>query len=152
MARTFQGYVEHRSDNVIGVGSSAISSTSRMFWQNHTLLPAWERSLDERKLPVRRGFILDRDDRLRRDLIGKLMCDGDVDLNALGRPYDIDAKSYFAVELAAMRALTDLANYDEGTQRISTTPMGKLLVRNVCMVFDRYFQEATERPQFSSTI
>lgn len=152
MARTFQGYVEYRSDNVIGLGSSAISSTSRMFWQNHTLLPAWEKAIDERKLPVRRGFILDRDDRVRRDLIGQLMCDGEVDLSALGGPYEIDAESYFATELAALAPLQNLATYDRGTHRISTTPMGKLLVRNVCMVFDRYFQETTDRPQFSSTI
>ena len=152
MTRTFQGYVEHRSDNIIGLGSSAISSTPRMFWQNHTLLPQWEEAIDARHLPVRRGFVLDRDDRVRRELIEHLMCDGEIDLVALGRRYDLDAESYFAGELGRLDALAELASHDRAQHRIITTPMGKLLVRNVCMVFDRYFQEATERQQFSSTI
>ncbi|MBL0215324.1 MAG: oxygen-independent coproporphyrinogen III oxidase [Myxococcales bacterium] len=152
MARTFQGYVEHRADNVIGIGTSAISSTSRMFWQNHTLLPQWEAAIDARHLPVRRGFILDRDDRVRRELIERLMCDGTVDLTALGRRYDVDTETYFAGELHNLTALGELAAYDRVNHQITTTPMGKLLVRNVCMVFDRYFNAGTERPQFSSTI
>ena len=152
MARTFQGYVERRSDNIIGLGSSSISSTSRMFWQNHTLLPAWEKAIDAREIPVRRGFVLDRDDRVRRDLIGQLMCQGKVDLRALGRTYDLDVENYFSAELATLRTMGDLATHDRAWHRITTTPMGKLLVRNVCMVFDRYFQEAAEPQRFSSTI
>lgn len=152
MARTFQGYVEHQSDNVIGIGTSAISSTSRMFWQNHTLLPQWEQAIDARQLPVRRGFVLDRDDRVRRDLIERLMCDGSVDLTSLGQRYDVDADTYFANELHKLKALGDLASYDRTSHQITTTPMGKLLVRNICMVFDRYFNDTETRPQFSSTI
>jgi oxygen-independent coproporphyrinogen III oxidase len=152
MTRTFQGYVEHRADNIIGLGSSSISSTPRMFWQNHTQLPQWEAAIDARQLPVRRGFVLDRDDRVRRDLIEQLMCDGEIDLSALGRRYGLDAETYFANELRELGALGELAAHDPSNHRITTTPMGKLLVRNVCMVFDRYFQEAVERPQFSSTI
>lgn len=152
MGRTFQGYVEHQSDNIIGLGTSAISSTPRMFWQNHSILSEWETSIDARHLPVRRGFILDRDDRVRRELIEQLMCDGEIDLSALGRRYDLDAEAYFASELRDLGSLGELAVHDAAAHRITTTPMGKLLVRNVCMVFDRYFREATERPQFSQTI
>lgn len=152
MARTFQGYVEHRTDNIIGLGSSSISSTPRMLWQNHTLLPAWKKAIDARQLPVRRGFVLDRDDRIRRDLIRGLMCDGKVDLRALGRTYDIDAQAYFSKELTALSSLGHLATHNHAWHRITTTPMGKLLVRNVCLVFDRYFQEAAEPQRFSSTI
>lgn len=152
MTRTFQGYVEHRAENVIGLGSSSISSTSRMFWQNHTLLPSWEKAIDARQIPVRRGFVLDRDDRLRRDLIGQLMCEGAADLAELGRFYDIEPDTYFASELAQLRGIADLASYDRATRRITTTPMGKLLVRNICMLFDKYFQTSAEPARFSSTI
>ena len=68
MVRTFQGYVEHRADSVIGARrTSAISSTPRMLWQNHTQLAAWEHAIAAGQLPVERGYVLDRDDRLRRD-------------------------------------------------------------------------------------
>ncbi|MBL9017907.1 MAG: oxygen-independent coproporphyrinogen III oxidase [Myxococcales bacterium] len=152
MGRTFQGYVEHRADNIIGLGTSAISSTPRMFWQNHSILTEWEAAIDARQLPVRRGFVLDRDDRVRRALIEELMCEGEIDLAALGRRYDVDAEKYFETELRDLESLGGLAAHDAATHRITTTPMGKLLVRNVCMVFDRYFRESVERPQFSSTI
>jgi oxygen-independent coproporphyrinogen-3 oxidase len=149
MARTFQGYVERRADTVIGLGVSAISSTPRMHWQNHTELGAWEQAITDRKLPVERGFVLDHDDRARRELIGKLMCDGEADLGRISIEHGLDAESYFASELASLAAIDDLAAYDHETRRISTTPMGRLLVRNVCMVFDRYHRTSTG---FSPTI
>jgi oxygen-independent coproporphyrinogen-3 oxidase len=149
MVRTFQGYVEHRSDVILGVGVSAISSTPRLIWQNHSELVEWQDALATGRLPGVRGVPLDRDDQLRRDIIGKLMCDGEVALSDLGRTYGVDASAYFAPELEELTTMTDLASYD-GTS-ITTTSIGKLLVRNVCMVFDRYFEPATDT-RFSSTI
>lgn len=149
MARTFQGYVEHRADTIIGLGTSAISSTPRMHWQNHTQLAAWEQAIAERKFPVERGFVLDHDDRARRTVIGKLMCDGEADLGQIALEHGLDANSYFAHEISTLGALADLASYDHDARRITTTPMGRLLVRNVCMVFDRYHRPTAG---FSPTI
>jgi oxygen-independent coproporphyrinogen III oxidase len=151
MVRTFQGYVEHRSDTVLGVGTSAISSTPRMLWQNHTELPAWRDAIAAGQLPVERGIALDGDDQIRRALIGRLMCDGEVDLDKLGTELAFDAPSYFATELDKLGEVADLAMYDPAAHKIRTTEMGRLLVRNVCMLFDRYYQAAAE-PRFSSTI
>ena len=152
MVRTFQGYVEHRADSVIGVGTSAISSTPRMHWQNHAQLAQWEEAIASRRVPVQRGFVLDHDDRARRTLIGRLMCDGRVDLAQLGREHEIDSPTYFAHELASLSSMPELAAYAAGEQLITTTPIGKLLVRNVCMVFDRYHQDESAAPRYSSTI
>jgi oxygen-independent coproporphyrinogen-3 oxidase len=152
MVRTFQGYVEHRADTILGFGVTAISSTPRMIWQNHGELGEWERAIADRRLPVARGVALDTDDRIRRTLIGKLMCDGEVDLAALGGELAIDARAYFARELASLHDLADLATYDPTTKVLTTTPLGRLLVRNVCMVFDRYCEPASSQQRFSSTI
>jgi len=151
MTRTFQGYVEHRADTILGIGTSAISSTPRMHWQNHPKLPAWEQSISQQQLPVARGFVLDADDRARATLIQRLMCDGTVDLDRLGQEHGLDATTYFSRELAALQHIVELASYDETTHTIETTPTGKLLVRNVCMIFDRYQHGAAEQ-RFSSTI
>jgi oxygen-independent coproporphyrinogen-3 oxidase len=150
MARTFQGYVEHRADAIIGLGASAISSTPRLHWQNHVELPRWESAIAERRLPIERGFVLDEDDRARREVIARLMCDGSVELGAIADRHGLDADAYFARELATLATLDDLASYDARTRTIETTPMGRLLVRNVCMVFDRYFRPNPST--FSSTI
>jgi len=152
MTRSFQGYNERLADSVIGVGTSAVSSTPRMHWQNHTQITAWEQAIAAGTLPVNRGFVLDRDDRARRALITQLMCEGIADLAAIGREHEIDADTYFARDLARLATVADLAAYNTSTHTITTTPMGKLLVRNVCMLFDRYFQDDHEQPRFSSTI
>lgn len=152
MTRSFQGYVEKRADAVIGLGTSAISSTPRMHWQNHAKLPLWEAAIAAGKLPVHRGFVLDRDDRARGSLISQLMCDGTVDLVELGRVHDLDAETYFARELGSLGTIGELAAHDPVTHTITTTPLGKLLVRNVCMLFDRYLQDTPDQPRYSSTI
>ncbi len=152
MVRSFQGYVEHLADAVIGVGTSGVSSTPRMHWQNFATLDQWEAAIEARRLPVQRGFVLDHDDRARRALIGRLMCDGRVDLRILGREYSLDAPTYFAHELARLSESPELVRYDAEQQEVVTTPVGKLLVRNICMVFDRYHQDDAAVPRFSSTI
>ncbi len=148
MVRTFQGYVEHRADTVLGLGTSAISSTPRMYWQNYADLGAYEDAIAARRLPIHRGAELDADDRIRRLLIQQLMCDGEADLEQLEHRFGIEPLSYFATELASLAKDGQLARLDDHT--IRTTPLGKLLVRNVCMLFDRYHHADGSR--FSSTI
>ncbi|HTR50428.1 MAG TPA: radical SAM protein, partial [Kofleriaceae bacterium] len=152
MVRTFQGYVEKRASSILGLGASSISTTPRLFWQNHAELPAWQAAIAAGSLPVARGIALDRDDAIRRALIDELMCAGEADLRRLEADYAIDAASYFARELAELTALGDLASYDAATRTIRATPIGRLLVRNVCMIFDRYLQPAPGEARFSSTI
>ncbi len=157
MVRSFQGYAEHRADAILGLGVSAISSTPRMHWQSPTDLPSWIRAVDAGHLPVARGVALDADDRARRAVISRLMCDGEVDLHQISVEHGLDERTYFARELAAVGELAELAVYDAAAQTIRTTPFGRLLVRNVCMVFDRYHHgratgPAAEAPRFSPTI
>ena len=149
MTRTFQGYVEHRADTILGVGVSSISSTPRMFWQNHADLPRWEADIAQAQLPVARGIVLDADDQIRRALIERLMCDGEIELDSLGHKFGIDPMSYFSRELDTLAGQKDLAVLDRDAHAIRTTPMGKLLVRNICMTFDRYLKDGQ---RFSTTI
>jgi len=150
MTRTFQGYVERRAESIIGLGVTAISSTPRMHWQNQGDLAGWEEAIAARRLPSERGFVLDEDDRARGAVINRLMCDGQADLAAISGLYGLDGDRYFARELATLATIPDLASYDPETHTIQTTPMGRLLVRNVCMVFDRYHGQRAN--SFSTTI
>jgi len=147
MVRTFQGYVEHCADSLLGVGVTAISSTPRMLWQNRGELAAWEADIAAGRLPAHRGTVLDQDDQIRRTLIERLMCDGEADLDKLQERFGIDPMRYFAKELETLAAKPELASLE--THTIRTTPIGKLLVRNVCMMFDRYVHDAA---RFSTTI
>jgi oxygen-independent coproporphyrinogen-3 oxidase len=162
MVRTFQGYVEHRADAILGMGVTAISSTPRMHWQSHGELTAWEQAVAAGVLPVERGIVLDADDQLRRAVIGELMCWAEVDLGRVAGDHGQDAARYFAREIAAIEGMVELATYDPTTRTVRATLLGRLLVRNLCMVFDRYHREPTKlpglpgsrdaQPRFSSTI
>jgi oxygen-independent coproporphyrinogen III oxidase len=146
MVRTFQGYVERKASAIIGAGTSAISSTPRMHWQNHAKLVDWETAIADQRLPVERGFVLDDDDRVRAAVIDRLMCDGRVELGRI-----VPDSSYFAQELRELAGMSELASYDPASHAITTTSIGRLLVRNVCMLFDRY-RTLEGAPRFSSTI
>ena len=149
MTRTFQGYVERKADSLVGFGVTAISTTPRMYWQNKGDLAEWEEEIAAARLPVERGTVLDSDDRIRRVVIERLMCDGEVELASIGTRFGIDPARYFERELADVRAQPELAELDPSSLAIRTTAMGKLLVRNVCMLFDRYHRGGE---RFSSTI
>jgi oxygen-independent coproporphyrinogen-3 oxidase len=151
MIRTFQGFVEQRADAIVGIGASAISSTGRAHWQNHFDLATWERAISTPALPVDRGFELSDDDRTRAAVIDRLMCEGEVDLGWIARTHRVDPEACFAEELAALGEIADLATYDRDERVVRTTPLGRLLVRNVCMVFDRYHR-SSDGPRHSYTV
>ncbi len=145
MTRNFQGYAERLAEAVIGVGASAISSTPRAHWQNHAEVAAWSAALEAGGLPVHRGLALSHDDRIRADAITTLMCNGELDLAALDRRWDIDSEAYFADALAALADDTDLAEFDRPAHTVRATALGRVLIRNVCARFDRYFTPGTRR-------
>src|SRR5262249_29590320 len=98
-----------------------------------------------------------------RAVIGQLMCHGEARLRRIAADHGVDAASYFAREIRALGALGELASYDPAAGCVRTTPLGRLLVRNICMVFDRYHHDPAslpgmlgaaphDAPRFSSTI
>lgn len=136
--RNFQGYTLYGEADLLGFGPSAISALGDFYGQNEKNLPAWQALLDEGQLPLERGYLLNRDDAIRRDLITRLLCDLAVDLQALGERWRIDAADYFAAELAQLRHLVAdglvLCQWPE--LRLSAN--GRLLSRAVAMLFDRH--------------
>lgn len=149
LSRNFQGYVARRADVTLGLGTTAISTTDELIWQNDEL-PQWQRAIDARRLAPARGAPLIYEDRLRRDVIMELMCNGDLDYRALGARFHLDFSSHFARELATLQGMPELVELDRQRGTLRTTEMGRLLVRNVAMVFDRYAAGAPL--PFSSTI
>ena len=81
---------------------------------------------------------MDNDDLLRRMVIQRLMCNFELSISALELGYPIRVNQYFAKELGKLREFERdglLAIEDDW---ISVTPKGRLLIRNICMVFDRH--------------
>jgi oxygen-independent coproporphyrinogen-3 oxidase len=136
--RNFQGYSTHAEADLVAVGVSAISSVGNTYSQNEKTLEAYYEKLDQGVLPVARGIKLNTDDLLRRIVIQKLMCSFELSIASIEMAYPLRFKDYFAAELAQLRALEQDGLVTIDDEWLSVTLKGRLLVRNICMVFDRY--------------
>jgi oxygen-independent coproporphyrinogen-3 oxidase len=149
--RNFQGYSTHADCDLVAMGITAINKVGDSYSQNVKTLDEYYNRLDSGRLPVFRGVLLDTDDRLRREVIMQLICHFTLDFTTVEKRYGIVFADYFATELneiADMQADGLLALNAFGIQ---VKPAGRLLIRNICMVFDRYLrQQSTQR--FSKVI
>jgi oxygen-independent coproporphyrinogen III oxidase len=136
--RNFQGYSTHADADLVALGVSAISAVGNTYSQNEKTLDAYYEQLELGRLPVARGICLTTDDLLRRHVIQQLMCNFELAVASLEQAYPIRFNQYFAKELAELKALEHdgLVSYDGAW--LSVTLKGRLLIRNICMVFDRY--------------
>jgi oxygen-independent coproporphyrinogen-3 oxidase len=136
--RNFQGYSTHADTDLVSCGVSAISAVGATYSQNVKTLDAYYDALDRNELPVARGARLSMDDLLRRSVIQKLMCQFELSITAIELAFPIAFHAYFAREMAQLDALARDGLVELGPDWISVTQKGRLLIRNVCMVFDRY--------------
>lgn len=152
LQRNFQGYSTFPESDLVGLGVSAIGKVGPTYYQNQKRLDDYTAALDAGHLPVARGLELSQDDLVRRAVIQALACHFRLSLESIELAYLIDFKDYFARELADLRRLQDEGLVDLSEEWITVTPRGRLLVRVVCMVFDRYLREARERARYSKVI
>ena len=154
--RNFQGYSTHADTDMIACGVSAISAVGASYCQNEKSLERYYAGLDQGRLPVARGIDLTSDDLIRRDVIGRLMCDFALSVRSVERAHGIEFGVYFANELARLRAFEADGLLTISEAALTVSPAGRLLVRNLCMVFDHYFgspnESAPQRLRYSKTI
>jgi oxygen-independent coproporphyrinogen III oxidase len=150
--RNFMGYTTHADTDLVGLGASAISRIGCSYSQNPRDLPGWETAVDAGRLPVWRGLTLDADDLLRAELIGQLMCQGEVDGHALAARHGVVFEDYFSDALIALQTLQQdgLAAFDAGV--VSATEAGRPLLRLLAMCFDRYLGKADQPVRYSRAI
>jgi len=158
LQRNFQGYSTRAESELISCGVSAISAVGATYSQNDKTLEGYYAKLDEGKLPIVRGIKLDNDDLLRRIVIQKLMCNFELSISSMEQAHPIQFARYFAPELEQLKAFEADGLLTIDADWIAVTPKGRLLIRNICMVFDRYLSLAradTSAPQplrYSKTI
>ncbi len=143
--RNFQGYSTHAELDLLAFGVSAIAKVGPVYAQNAKTLDEYYHDIDAGHLPVRRGYRMDVDDALRREVIQELMCHFCLDFDAVSRSWQIDFQSYFADALAQLQQLADAGLLHMDAQHIQVMPKGRLLVRIIAMAFDRYLQVDRQR-------
>jgi oxygen-independent coproporphyrinogen-3 oxidase len=138
---------------MIGLGVSAIGRVGDAFMQNAKDLVGYYAALDAGRLPVARGMHLSEDDRIRADVIQRIMCNGIVDIAAFEARHPIDFAVYFAPELGALRRLAADGLVVVTPERIAATSRGRLLLRIIAMCFDAYLGRAAEpAPRYSKAL
>ena len=152
LQRNFQGYSTHRNCDLIGLGVSSISSIGNVYAQSAVTTMEYEALIQNGQLPVKKGIEVDADDLLRAEVIQALMCYDSLDFDEFDDKLGIDFRTYFANEIAALQPLQNdgLVSVDQSGIHIS--PTGRLLLRSIAMVFDRYINPDEESSNFSKAI
>ncbi len=150
--RNFQGYSVLADADLVGLGVSAIGAIGPTYSQNHRTLEDYYDALDRGELPVMRGIELTADDLVRRTVIQALMCQFTLSKESVEVAYLVDFDRYFAAELEELRDFADLGLVTIGDGWLTITSNGRLLVRSICMVFDRYLRHQREARRYSRVI
>lgn len=150
--RNFQGYSTHADCDLIGLGVSAIGAIGPTYSQNHRDLDSYYDSIDRGVLPVARGMELSADDLMRRAVIQSLACQFRLSKKSVEIAYLVDFDRYFADEMADLEGMSLDGLVQLGPEWITVTPRGRMLIRNVCMVFDKYLRRERETMRYSRVI
>lgn len=142
--RNFQGYTTDEAQTLIGFGASGIGSLPQGYVANEGSIHAYKDTIRAGRLAAVRGVAVNDDDRLRRTLIERLMCDLALDVDAVCAQFGADASQFDASleTLAYMQA--DGLLVRQG-RKITITEDGRPLVRAACAVFDRYLKAGEAR-------
>src|SRR5450759_2765631 len=143
--RNFQGYTDDDADALVGLGASAISRLPQGFAQNAPAVGNYSRAIAEGKLATVKGIVLSDDDRLRGNIIERLMCDMAVDLDAIAGELNFDVANDFSDELESLQPCQENGSVLIDAHRIRITEQGRPYMRLVASVFDTYLARAQSR-------
>lgn len=134
LTRNFQGYSVQKAADMIGFGVTAIGFLENCYFQNQKELQQYLFALNTGRLPVCRGYVLNEEDVLRREIIQSLMCHFEID------------KQYGA--FGNWRQLAEEGLIEESSDKLIATPLGRLFIRLVASAFDAHLTKG----QFSKAV
>lgn len=150
--RSFQGYTTHADRDLVNLGVSAIGRVGNLYIQNHKTLKAYGEALERGRLPVHRGVHMTQDDLIRGAVIQQIMCRSALEFETIEDRFGIRFAEYFGSELAKLESLAADGLIEQSPGGMSLTAAGRLLMRNVAMVFDAYLRSPGSPPRMSSAI
>ena len=149
--RNFQGYSTHANCDLVAMGTTSIGMVANTYSQNVKAPDEYADCMANNKLPIFRGVALSQDDLLRREVITQLICNFELDKTKVSEVYGISFDEYFAQELTDFDEMIKDGLLTMNSERINVLPQGRLLIRNICMVFDRYLRNK-QTQRFSKVI
>lgn len=150
--RNFQGYTTQGECDLVGFGVSAISMIGDAYAQNQKELKKYYEQVNEMRHALWKGVSLDSDDLLRREVIKQLICNFKLDKRIIEQQFGVRFHQYFKHDLALLQTFIDDQLVVVDDQYIEVTLRGRLLIRNICMCFDKYLRQRARQQQFSRVI
>ena len=150
--RNFQGYSTHSDCDLVAIGVSSIGKIGSTYSQNFREPDDYYDALDRGVLPIMRGMELNDDDLVRRAIIQDVMCHFELDKESINTAYQIKFDPYFDTELGELREYEREGLLKLTPEKISVTPKGRMLIRNICMVFDNYLRTRQKHAVYSKVI
>ncbi len=149
--RNFQGYTTKKGVDLIGIGATSIGMLYDGYFQNYKTIREYYLAIDSGKLPTMRGYILSYEDIIRREVIMDLMCNFQCQFHKIENAFGINFEEHFSQELEELQDMERDGLLKIENRSIKVLPEGRLLIRNIAMVFDQYIKSSKEQ-RFSRTI
>ncbi|KPN76136.1 oxygen-independent coproporphyrinogen III oxidase [Shewanella sp. FDAARGOS_354] len=150
--RNFQGYTTQEECDLLGLGVSSISQIGDCYAQNQKDIRPYYEAIDKDGHALWKGCSLNRDDEIRRVVIKQLICHFDLDMAKMDEKLGIKFEEYFAEDLKLLQTFIDDKLVEIADRKITISPTGRLLIRNICMCFDLYYRQKARQQQFSRVI
>jgi len=153
--RNFMGYSTKADAHQIGVGVSSISYVGGNYFQNEKDLEPYQTVISSGKLATHRGYLLTRDDHIRRELIRQIMCRGEVTIADFEKAWGIVFADYFQDNLPHLKEMIEDNLLKLDTRKLEVIGEGHLFLRNISMAFDKHLNDirsSAKNPVFSRTV
>ncbi|MCG9639628.1 oxygen-independent coproporphyrinogen III oxidase [Vibrio sp. Isolate34] len=150
--RNFQGYTTQGEADLIGFGVSAISMVGDAYAQNQKELKKYYAQVNDLRHALWKGVALDSDDLLRREVIKQLICNFKLNKTMIESEFSVNFNRYFKEDLELLQTFINDELVEVDDKEIRVTLRGRLLIRNICMCFDKYLRAKARQQQFSRVI
>ena len=150
--RNFQGYTTQEECDLLGLGVSAISQIGNCYAQNQKDIHKYYAGVDNDSHALWKGVSLNEDDFIRRKVIKQLICHFELEFSTIEEMWELSFEEYFAEDLKLLQTFIDDELVTYGDRKLTVTPKGELLIRNICMCFDVYLRDKARQQQFSRVI
>ncbi len=152
--RNFQGYSTRADSEIYAMGVSSISQLKNAYAQNLKSIKEYERRLDEGLPATQIGVRLTPEDQLRRYVINEIMCNNRLLKADVEERFQLDFDRHFEAVLPELDVFVEDGLLSVHADRLEVPDAGRLVVRNIAMVFDAYLKEDMRKPNptYSRTV
>ena len=144
LRRNFQGYTTDTASTMIGFGASAISHFKQGYQQNSPDMPVYRTALEHTELPIKKQYILSADDEIRRDIIGKIMCYGHVDLKTYEEDFSCELERLHQYQYDGFIHIED--------DVLHILKEHAMTARLIAASFDAYLPEQSQTPRHAQAV